>query len=205
MNTPDIQQKKSHERWNDKYRYNGSASFSSEPSRWLTDHRELIVLLSPGVALDVACGSGRNSRVLADLGFAVDAIDVSDVVIFWLADTVRDKGLDIRPIWADVTRYQFPPSTYDVAVNMNCLERSIFSQLAQTLRPGGLLFVEAFTSAQTTQLGKAMNPAYTLNPGELRAAFPELQLIDYREGPVLGGGTSHRNEVAQIVARRPPQ
>ena len=50
--------------------------------------REL--LAGGGRALDVACGDGRNALYLAQLGYMVDAIDVSDVAI----DALRahDRG-----------------------------------------------------------------------------------------------------------------
>ncbi|MGH3900630.1 MAG: class I SAM-dependent methyltransferase [Pseudonocardiaceae bacterium] len=40
-------------------------------------------LLTPGRALDVGCGPGRNALHLASAGFTVDAVDLSPAAIAW--------------------------------------------------------------------------------------------------------------------------
>jgi SAM-dependent methyltransferase len=51
-------------------------------------------LISPGRALDVGCGPGRNALFLARNGFQVDAVDISATAIRWA--TERAEGLDVR-------------------------------------------------------------------------------------------------------------
>jgi len=34
-----------------------------------------------GIALDVACGTGRNTHFLEDLGFKIDAVDFSRALV----------------------------------------------------------------------------------------------------------------------------
>jgi hypothetical protein len=45
-----------------------------------------------------------------------------------------------------------------------------------------------------------MNPAFLLNPGELRAEFEGWDLIRDFEGKQAGG--AHRRAMAEIIARR---
>ncbi len=40
-----------------------------------------ISLAQSGTALDLACGVGRNTHYLADKGFLVDAVDISDYAL----------------------------------------------------------------------------------------------------------------------------
>jgi 2-polyprenyl-3-methyl-5-hydroxy-6-metoxy-1,4-benzoquinol methylase len=166
-------------------------------------HRDLLEAQPKGKALDVACGNGRNSMFLATLGFEVDAVDISDVAINWLSRQLDDQQLRINAVWADLTTYRFPESAYDVVVNVKYLERSIARQLARSLRPGGLLLFESFTRTAASGSGTPMNPRVTLEPGELRDAFPELDVLDYREQAAVRVGGQHKRDVARLVARRP--
>jgi hypothetical protein len=67
--------------------------------------------------------------------------------------------------------------------------------MARALQPGGILLFETFTRAQLNYEGGPCNPAYLLEPGELRTAFPELHLLFYRE---LNAGQG----IASLVAER---
>ncbi|GAB3566499.1 hypothetical protein GCM10027445_13460 [Amycolatopsis endophytica] len=51
-------------------------------------------VVEPGRALDLGCGPGRNARYLASLGFEVDAVDASPVVI----ERARERAGDAR-VW----------------------------------------------------------------------------------------------------------
>jgi tellurite methyltransferase len=82
------------------------------------------------------------------------------------------------------------------------LERSLFPMLADALAPEGLLLMETFTRAQAGEPWGPSNPAYLLKPGELEAAFPTLETLEYREASIEDE-TGRRRHVAGIVARRP--
>jgi hypothetical protein len=53
--------------------------------------------------------------------------------------------------------------------------------MARALRPDGVLMFETYTRAQLEFAGGPRNPAYLLETGELREAFPELRVVFYRE------------------------
>jgi tellurite methyltransferase len=71
----------------------------------------------------------------------------------------------------------------------------LFPHLLAALRPGGILVYETFTQAQARR-GKPTNPAFLLEPGELRALTAGLTILAWREGE-FGG-----RDVASIVCRR---
>ncbi len=52
-------------------------------------------LVTPGRALDLGCGPGRNALHLAAAGFQVDAVDLSPAAISWARDRATAAGLDI--------------------------------------------------------------------------------------------------------------
>jgi hypothetical protein len=60
---------------------------------------------------------------------------------------------------------------------------------------GGMLLFETFTCAQLESDGGPKNPAYLLELGELRTAFPKLRIVFYRE---LRAGKG----IASLIARK---
>jgi 2-polyprenyl-3-methyl-5-hydroxy-6-metoxy-1,4-benzoquinol methylase len=195
----------SRERWNDRYGGGGFEPFPDAPAEWLAEHRALLCELratgsDPARALDVACGDGRNARWLAELGFAVDAVDVSDVAVGALRSAAAERGLRVDARVLDLERDPLPAGPYDVVACMNYLQRELFAALEGALAPGGLLLYETFARAHVAELGRRLNPAYVLQRNELLRAFPALHVRHFREGVAERGGEPRG--VASIVAQR---
>ena len=186
------------ERWNERYSQ-GFEPFVGAPATWLVEHEAL--LSGAGRALDVACGSGRNAAYLAQRGYDVDAIDVSDVAIDALRDAARQRGLAVSPWVVDLEREPLPAGPYDVIVTMNFLQRELFGPLRDALVPGGLLFYETLGRSHVEELGHSFNPDYLLDRGELLRAFEGLEVVDHHEGVADRAGGPRG--VESIVARRP--
>ncbi len=189
------------DRWNERYAEPEREWMPESPAEWLAEHAGL--LPGGGRALDVACGDGRNALYLAQLGYMVDAIDVSDVAIEALRTQTRARGLSmtIAPRVVDLEREPLPVGPYDVIVMMNFLQRDLFGPLQQALAPGGLLVFETLARCHVDELGHSFNPAYLLAPGELRAVFADLEIVAHHEGVAQRSGGARG--VAGIVARRP--
>lgn len=194
--------------WDAKHRLAAEAS-PSEPASIV---RELLPLLPAGPALDVACGTGRHALVLAARGQHVTAVDFSSVALDNLEVRVRSMRVPVcrsqllheveRPfhgglelIQADLGRAHLPERSYDLILCIQYLQRSLFPKMAGALRPGGVLLFETFTRAQLEFAGGPRNPAYLLETGELREAFPELSVLFYRE---LRAGQG----IASLVAKK---
>ena len=100
--------------------------------------------LSGKRVLDVACGTGKSSRPLADLGYEVTACDVSPTMV---AIARERLGLpEDRVFVADMRRLPALPhfdavTCLDDAVNYLLTEgdvRTTFAGVGRALRPGGL-------------------------------------------------------------------
>jgi tellurite methyltransferase len=189
------------ERWNRRYRERDPAAVPGPPSEWLTENSAEIARRAPGRALDLACGTGRNAVQLAQCGFVVDAVDVSDVAVAALDDTARTRGLAIHARVADLEREALPTQRYDVVVLINYLQRSLFDTIASTLTSEGLLVAETVTRAHIEQLGRSFDPRFVLDSHELERAFPSLTVMRYHEGIVERAGRARA--VASLLARRP--
>jgi tellurite methyltransferase len=188
------------ERWNHKYTDLGVAALQHRPAEWLVDNKDLLAGASGCRALDVACGDGRNAGFLAVLGLTVDAVDISDVAIEALRAAVAERGVPVNALRVDLTRDPLPATRYDVIVLFNYLQRSLFPVLAEALVPGGVLIVETMLRVDGEHTGGSIDPRFLLEPGELRAAFPAVDIVRYREG--LSERGNSRRSLASLVARR---
>ncbi len=193
------------QRWNRKYRDKGPEPFGSEPAEWLVAHRDLLTPRPRGRALGVACGGGRNAVYLARLGFTVDALDVSDVAVAWLQERVERAGLSVHPRRCDLTREPLPRREYQVVLNFNFLQRDLFTALRDATAPSGLVVFETFTRLQAELPGGPGDPERTLEAGELRRAFADFEILDYREATLFPEDLRKTRAVASLVARRPGQ
>jgi tellurite methyltransferase len=195
--------------WDTKYRLAVDAT-PAEPASIV---RELLPLLPRGAALDIACGSGRHSLFLAPRGHHVTALDWSAAGldrlelrarimkmplrrIHSLDDTQRSSRPGVELIQADLESATLPQKAFDLILCIQYLQRSLFPQMTGALRSGGVLLFETFTRAQLEFEKGPRNPAYLLELGELREAFPELRVLFYRE---LRAGQG----IASLLAQKP--
>lgn len=112
------------------------------------------------------------SRWLAARGFTVDAVDVSAV---GLAATA---GTGVRTIEHDLDGGLPPscPGPYDVVVCQRFRDPARYPQLQAALAPGGLLVITVLS-----EVDDEPGP-YRARPGELRAAFADLEVLVDIEG-----------------------
>ena len=157
----------------------------TDPARWLVDHAH--VLPETGDALDVASGSGRNALWLAARGLNTLAIDRSADAIAGIRRAAADRHIPLRAEVVDLETPEstLPVSAFDVVVVVHYLHRPLFPALIASLRPGGVLVYETFSRAQALR-GKPTNPAFLLEPGELRRLVAPLDVLFEREGDFEG-------------------
>ncbi len=153
-----------------------------------------------GLVLDIACGRGRHAIPVAQAGRRVHAIDRDWTACTALVHTARERALLVDIACADVLTCRFPAQRYAAVVNTLFLERRLLPHLIATLRPGGVLLFETFLREQLS-LGHPRNPAFVLEPGELRAYASGLEVLAYTEGPVEREGTL--SYLAALAARVP--
>lgn len=165
------------------------------PAAWLVTNRAL--LPASGRALDVACGRGRNALWLARQGFATTAVDRDPAAVAALDARARADGLPLTAMTLDLEAagVSLGTAAYDVVVVVHYLHRPLFPALLATIRPGGVLVYETFTRAQAAR-GRPTNPAFLLEPGELRRWVDGFEIRAAREGDFDG------RMVSSVVAMR---
>ena len=172
---------------------------------WVLQHH-LAELPLRGKALDLACGLGGNARLLAHCGFKVDAWDISDTALTQLNNWAAVNRLPITPMLCDFEQMLFPYQQYDVIVISRYLNRTLWPQISQALKPNGKLFFQTFLAP--VQANAPQNPAYYLQSGELQKlvnfdqAWSNFRLNVYGEGWLGETQISHRYAwmIAQKIA-----
>ncbi len=167
------------ERWDVKYAAKPVPE-RLNPDDWL---KQAVSGLNPSRALELACGSGQNAIWLALQGWLVDAIDISPVGLAQAQELARTRGVRVNWIAADLDEFTPVPETYDLVIVFRFLDRVRLPGIVEhTLRPGGRLIYETFTTAHTRLPDSHMkNPAFALESGELPRLFPRLAIASYAE------------------------
>jgi 2-polyprenyl-3-methyl-5-hydroxy-6-metoxy-1,4-benzoquinol methylase len=137
--------------------------------------------IQTGRALDIATGKGRNALFLAEQGFMVDAIDISEVALQEAQTAAQNRGLSINFEQADLESIELPELSYDLILNFNFLQRSLIPKMKRALKLGGHIIFETYLVDQRV-LGHPKNPSYLLGHNELLNLFRDFRVLQYREG-----------------------
>ncbi len=144
-----------------------------------------------GQALDLACGGGRHSRLLASLGLEVLAVDRDPQALAATGgERIRTLAFDLeRPDVVSDPAFPLEEGRYAGIVVTNYLHRPLLPLLLSSLAEGGVLLYETFAQGNG-QFGKPSNPAFLLAPGELLQAVIDhpgragLRVLAYEDGYV---------------------
>ncbi len=132
--------------------------------------------------LDLACGSGRHSRLLAQKNHPVLAVDRNSLALAGLADL---SGVETRVLDLEGEAWPLVGESFAGIVVTNYLWRPHFADLLALLASGGVLIYETFMIGNEAY-GKPSNPAFLLRSQELRDLILQagLREIDFIEGYV---------------------
>ena len=161
--------------------------------------------------LDLGCGEGRNALFLAERGFDVTAVDISEHGIGKLRSQAAQRGLQVRAEVADMRRYKWDRE-FGLIISHGCLhliERSAWQHVLEHMKThtaaDGYNVVAVFTDRLAP-------------PPDLEAfcigLFREAELFDfYRNWKIESqqsytihdehpGGIRHTHPIDKIVARK---
>jgi SAM-dependent methyltransferase len=127
--------------WDARYSEREGAMWSGRPNGRLVAE---VADLAPGRALDVGCGEGADAIWLAQRGWTVTAIDISELAVRRAREAAEQVGAAVEWVCGDVLQTPSPAGSFDlVSMQYPALPKSAgepaMRTLLDTVRPGGLL------------------------------------------------------------------
>ncbi|MCH7600119.1 MAG: class I SAM-dependent methyltransferase [Myxococcales bacterium] len=170
----------------------------------LTEHiEEVRAAALKGRVVDLACGSGRHTLLLAKAGIPVLGLDRNRDHLRELEAGARQLGDKVTTVRCDLeTQHGIPvrPGSCGAILVFRFLFRPLAAAIEEALRPGGILLYETFALAHRETGRGPRRKEFFLEPDELPALFPNLEVISYREGPDAG---TPPDITARLLARKP--
>jgi SAM-dependent methyltransferase len=159
-------------------RYGGTdLLWTAEPNRFVAEEvREL----SPGRALDLGTGEGRNAVWLAERGWQVTAVDFSSVALDKGRRLARTRGVSVNWVLEDLRGYRAEPAAYDLVLlaylHLLPVERAavLRGAAAALARHGTLLVVGHDLSNLAEGLGGPRDPTVLYTPEAIVAELAGL-------------------------------
>jgi tellurite methyltransferase len=183
--------------WDKKYRERSHGSLEPDPFL-LSAHAEFLSASPGGLALDVAGGVGRHAIWLAERGWRVQLMDISEVGLAQARENAGRSvaGLSIATELRDLnTAQDLGRDQFELVMVFFFLQRELFPALITALKPGGHLIYKTYTTEQQRFDGGPTHPMFLLQHNELLHAFSSLRVLHYHE-------TTEGKGVAELVARK---
>lgn len=162
------------DRWDKKYSTEAFI-FGKEPVPFL---KQNVHLLPKGKALDIAIGEGRNGVFLATQGFEVVGLDISEKGLAKAHQLAKQNGVSIETRVVDLENHQLKKNAYDVILLMYYMQRDLWPQVNDALKPGGMAIIETYNIDHLKH--QKFNPKWLLKTNELLEAFKDMKIIRYQ-------------------------
>jgi tellurite methyltransferase len=184
------------ERWNQKYNREMYV-YGKEPVAFL---KQKIGVLKKGKALVLAMGEGRNAVYLAQNGFDVTGVDISDVAIEKCKKLAAERGTTVNAVVSDLTSYDMGKAQYDLITNFYYYDKSLFPKVIGALKPGGMFIFEQFSIDHPKHGARfgPRNPDYLVKPDELLELFKSFRILYYEDVVVELDEGMHKGTAAVI-------
>ncbi|MFR9806989.1 class I SAM-dependent methyltransferase [Pseudonocardia sp. RS010] len=163
--------------WDERYAAT-ALLWSAGPNRTVVDEVEG---LSPGAALDLGAGEGRNALWLAEQGWTVTAVDFSAVGLDKARAAAERRGVTLETVVADVTAYR-PRRAYELVL-LAYLQlpweqlAGVLATAAAAVAPGGVFLLVAHDAKNLSEgVGGPPDPAVLQTPEQVAAALTGLRV-----------------------------
>ena len=157
---------------------------------------------TPGRALDVGMGQGRNAVFLAIKGWDVTGFDVSDEGLRIAQRNAERAGVKLNAVLQSDEQFDFGTARWDLVVityePVPLTTASYVKKLSDSLRDGGLVVIESFAS----ESGSFNRRLVDIDPKELRRAFESFRILHFEETFALPDWGKERTRLARLIAEK---
>lgn len=177
---------------------------TAEAPRFNTNPNEFLVRMvagrSVGRALDVGMGQGRNAIWLAQQGWDVTGFDPADRAVALAHELAVKAGVSIKTEIVGSEKFDWGSERWDLIVLSYVQVRPFVETILASLKPGGLVVLEAFHDDATKKASIGRGVVWDSN--ELLERFGDFRILHYEDTTAkadFGPGTTH---VVRLLARK---
>jgi SAM-dependent methyltransferase len=184
------------ERWN-RILTAPAPAFNTRPNAFLV---EMTRGLSPGRALDVGMGQGRNALYLAQQGWAVTGFDPADRAVAAAQEEARRLNVRLMALVQRDDQFDFGKDQWDLIVLSYVDLRDLVPRLYDALKPGGLVVVEAFhrDATKTASIGSGV----VFDTNELLKLFERFRVVRYEDTDGTGDFGMQSTRLVRLCAQK---
>ena len=145
---------------------------------------------TPGTALDVGMGQGRNAVFLAQRGWSVTGIDPSDEAVRLAEQSAQAAGVRITAVAAADSAFDFGSARWDLIVvtYVRDLDGNDARRIWRALKPGGILVYENGASPKN----------------EVLRAFLDFQILHFEDADdTPDWHPERRTRIQRLAAQKP--
>jgi len=185
------------ERWN-RILTSPNARFNHEPNAFLAG---MIKGRTPGTALDVGMGQGRNALYLAKQGWTVTGFDPAAEAVALAEREAKAAGVSIKTATLRDDEFEFGMARWDLIVLSYVDVRGNAERVRRALKPGGIVVVEAFHRDATKQ--SSIGGAVVFDTNELLTMFSSLRVLRYEDTDAVADFGLEKTRVVRLCAEKP--
>jgi len=187
-------QKTSRNLW-DKFYSKPGYVHGKRPNEFLRDNLNEINI---GRALVLAMGEGQNAVYLAQKGFQVEGVDISEVALRKARRLARDQRVTIDTINANLKNFEIEIGVYDLIVNITYFRDSLIPKIKRGLKKGGVAMFENFTTEHLSNPdGLTIPRRFLVRHNQLKKIFSDFEIVKYQER------NNGKLALASLIARKP--
>lgn len=176
-------------------------NFSTAPSPLLM---AAIEGRSPGRALDVGMGQGRNAVALAKRGWDVTGIDISEEGLAVAKANATIAGVSLKAVRASDGQFDYGHEQWDLIAFVygpgSTANDAFVQRLHDALKPGGIVVVESFASPASAGRRRPVD----IDPADLLRTFAKFRLLRFEDADGVSEWDPQTTSLVRMIAQKRP-
>jgi len=158
----------------------------------------------PGRALDVGMGEGRNALALAEKGWDVTGVDISEAGVAKAMQVARERKLKVAGVIQDIDTFDFGHEQWDLIafIYMGGPDKDKVEQVKAALKRGGIVVVERFhpgaAAKQTTGHDETV-----VAKDDWSKLYAGWKILKYEEPVDVSDWRMQKTRLVRFVAQKP--
>ena len=155
----------------------------------------------PGTALDYGMGQGRNAIYLAQQGWTVTGFDPAEQAVAAAQEQAHKLGVKLTTMAVGDDQFKFGKDQWDLIVLSYVGFRATMPRIYESLKPGGLVVVEAYH--RDSLKNSAIGAGVVFDTNELLKLFDRFRVLQYEDVQDKGDFGKAGNRLVRLVAQKP--